>query len=91
MSAMRFISDPHRGQSMGRLPLSAPRPAAAYEVDLIHLLDQPRPGRAADGVRHRGGLRGVGLRRHWGHGGLAPPPGSSAQDVGPCLPPCLAP
>ena len=40
---------------------------------------------------HRGGLRGVGLRKHWVHVGLAPPPGSSAQDVGPRLPPCLAP
>ena len=103
MRAMSFISEPHRGQSMG-LPRSAPRPAAAYEVDLIHLRHQSRPGwlppflakrlppqGAAGGVRHRRGHRGVGLRRHWLPMGLAPPSGSSAQDVGPHLPPRLAP
>jgi len=43
MSAMSFISEPHRGQSRG-LSLSATRPVAASEIDFIHLRDQPRPG-----------------------------------------------
>jgi len=82
MSAMSFISEPHRGQSMG---------STSYTF-AISLAQADR--QAACGTR--GGLRGVGLRRHWVrrhcvHVGLAPPPGSSAQDVGPRLPPCLAP
>jgi len=51
-----------------------------HRVDIVHLRAQPCPGwlppflakrlppeGAAGGVRHRGGLRGVGLRRHWVH------------------------
>jgi hypothetical protein len=42
MTASTRISEVQRGQTRG-LSLFAAQTAAAYEIDLVHLSDQPRP------------------------------------------------
>jgi hypothetical protein len=76
MIAMRFISDPHRGQSKGSTSQTFAISRAQAELQA-----------ACDTVVGSVVLACAGHRLRVG---LPPPLGGDTRDVGPALPPCLA-